>query len=386
MNTLFISSFIPKSNAPQAGVNFSYNFIKILREELKSKVDLLCTINDGENENEALEVSTITDNQYLFKLSKKRKLFNVLKSPFIPSIASVRYDSRVLQKIRSLANTKKYDYVILDYTQNLNYYKCIQKLFKDCRIISLEQDVSFLGLDRKIKNTSGIKKMFYRFEYSRLKSYELTALKNIDKVYTVNEKDKELLKDIIGVEALYPFINKWEMGQKKHEGFNLMFWGAMNRKENEDAVMYFVKSIWEQVDKKNIKFFIIGANPSDQIKKLESENITVTGFVEDPAEYFQLMDLSIVPLRLGAGVKIKVLESMANGIPVITTTIGAEGIYAKNERDIIITDNPKDFAYKINNLKNDITQRETIKKNGMSFINDNYGFEKNKQILKDYIL
>ena len=79
----------------------------------------------------------------------------------------------------------------------------------------------------------------------------------------------------------------------------------MNRKENEDAVLYFINNIWNNINKENVKFYIVGSKPSEKIKNLENENIVVTGFVENPKEYFSIMDISVVPLRLGAGIKDK---------------------------------------------------------------------------------
>jgi glycosyltransferase involved in cell wall biosynthesis len=386
VNILFISSFIPKKNAPQAGVNFSYNIIKILKANTKNSVDLMCTFNSDEIDEDVTDAKEITDTQFLFEISKKRKLLNVLRSPLLPSIASVRYDNRMLKKLRDLAKIKTYDYVILDYTQNLNYYKCIKKSFKSAKIISLEQDVSFLGFERKSANSTGIKKIFSEFEYKRLKRFEINSLRAMDKIYTVNEKDKDLLSNLDNVEALYPFINEWQVEPVKHDDFNIMYWGAMNRKENEDAVIHFIKDIWDKVNKDNTKLYIIGSKPSDVIRNLECDNIIVTGFVENPTAYFSTMDLSIVPLRLGAGVKIKVLESMANGIPVITTSVGSEGIYAENYKEIIITDDANNFADSINAIKNDNKLREQIRVNAKDFIRKNYGFEKNRIIIEKYIL
>ena len=94
------------------------------------------------------------------------------------------------------------------------------------------------------------------------------------------------------------------------------------------------------------------------------------------------MDISIVPLRLGAGIKIKVLESLASGLPVITTSVGAEGIIAENNRDVLIEDDPISFAKKLNNLIIDKEKREFISYNGKKTIEDNYFKEHNAEVLK----
>ena len=162
-----------------------------------------------------------------------------------------------------------------------------------------------------------------------------------------------------------------------------MFWGAMNRLENENAVTNFMKNIWPLVDKENTKFYIVGANPSKKILNLKSENIIVTGFVEDPNEYFEIMDLSVTPLLLGAGIKIKVLESLAAKIAVITTNVGAEGIGIINSEHAYVTDDNKEFAKKINLLKLDKNNRNYIEEKGYELIKNKYSLENNRTVLKD---
>ena len=157
----------------------------------------------------------------------------------------------------------------------------------------------------------------------------------------------------------------------------------MNRKENEIAVLDFVNNIWPYVDKENTKFYIIGANPSKKISDLKDDNIIVTGFVEDPKEYFSIMDLSVVPLTLGAGIKIKVLESLANKIPVITTSVGAEGIKYKNE--FIVCDDFSLFAQNINYLKENEKVREEMIIKSERLIDEQFGFKGNQKILGSFI-
>ena len=188
------------------------------------------------------------------------------------------------------------------------------------------------------------------------------------------------------VHILNPYINIMNLDKKEHEGVNLMFWGAMNRIENEDAVMYFISEIWPYVNKENVKFYIVGANPTDEVKKLASDNIVVTGFVENPKDIFENMDISVVPLRLGAGVKIKVLESLASGLPVITTDVGAEGIIAQNGRDILIENDPKKFAEILNKLISDEDRRKIISDNGRSTIENNYSKGYNSEVLKSILI
>ncbi|MPM05929.1 hypothetical protein SDC9_52224 [bioreactor metagenome] len=386
MKVLFITSFLPNKNATQAGVNFTYNIIEILNKKLGFSVDLLCTINEEEKSSSQEDIKKLTNKRIFHYVNKKNKIKNIIKSPFKPFITSVRYDCRIIKELKRLSKENvKYDYIVLDYTQNISYIDIIKKLFTDARTILLEQDVSFLGIKRKVENTHGLSRLFNSLEYRRLKKYELSKIDLFDKVYTVNQKDALLLGERDNVGVLYPFINEWKVVAKKHETFNIMFWGAMNRIENEDAVLFFIDNIWPNINKENVKFYIIGSKPSKKILELANDNIIVTGFVDDPSEYFSIMDISVVPLRLGAGIKIKVLESMANGIPTITTTVGAEGIEVVDEEEIFITDDWNEFAIKINKLKEDKGLREKLSNNAYKKIKEKYSFESNKNILSEFV-
>lgn len=381
MKVLYISSFLPKRNASQAGVNITYNIIRTLRENINCDVDLLCTLNSDEYGKDDSDIKIITKDQYYIEVSKKKKIVNIFKNILKPIIASVRFDKRVISLLEKI--DKKYDYIIIDYTQNISYIDFLRKRFPTSKISIIEHDVSFLGLERRVNQAKFLKKPLYKFEYKRLRKYELSQLKKFDRIYTLNEKDKNLISELKNVDILSPFINKWNFKYKEHDTFNIMYWGAMNRKENEIAVLNFVNDIWPSINKENVKFYIIGANPTKRIMDLQNDNIIVTGFVDDPSEYFSIIDLSIVPLTLGAGIKIKVLESLANGIPVLTTSIGAEGINYKDE--FIVTDSFEEFADKINLLNENKEMRLYMSEKSLKLINQQFGFKGNEQILRKFI-
>lgn len=383
MNLLFITSFMPKKNASQAGVNITYNLLKLIKEKFEYNIDMLCLQNINESDDTSKDIGDIVDKVDVIKISKFKKIFNLIRNINIPTIASVRYDSRIVNFIKNVGENKNYDFIFLDYTQNINYYYILKKTFPTAKIIIIEHDVSFLGFERNYKNSSGIKKILYKFEYNRLRNYELKMTKKFDNVITLNLKDSKLLELGDKVKVMAPFINQFNMQPKEHKDFNIMFWGAMNRKENEDAVIYFMDKIWSSVNKQCTKFYIVGSKPSERIKNFSSENVIVTGFVKDPKEYFEHIDVSVIPLRLGAGIKIKVLESMANGIPVITTSVGAEGIGITNGIDGFVTDDTNEFTHYLEVMRENRTLREEIKDNALKLIKSNYSFESNYSILRE---
>lgn len=108
----------------------------------------------------------------------------------------------------------------------------------------------------------------------------------------------------------------------------LMFWGNMSRAENIDAVIYMARTVLPRLRAAGamFEFWIVGAHPAPSVQALAGKDIHITGFVEDPAPIFATIDLAVVPLRLGSGVKIKVYETLDAGLPTLCSPVGAEGI------------------------------------------------------------
>jgi glycosyltransferase involved in cell wall biosynthesis len=170
----------------------------------------------------------------------------------------------------------------------------------------------------------------------------------------LNEKDKLLLQheNIQNVTIAFPKVDDWcySIERNNIEPFSILFLGALNRFENQDAIIWFVDNMFPEIIKiyPNTKLYIVGGNPSNKIIGLQSENIEVTGFVDSLKIYFEKAHVAIVPLRYGAGVKIKTLETLAAKIPTISTTVGAEGIPSDN--NLLVCDTETLFVKKINSI------------------------------------
>lgn len=127
----------------------------------------------------------------------------------------------------------------------------------------------------------------------------------------------------------------------------IIFWGNMARRENVDAVTWAVREILPRVIERapHAKFWIVGAHPTREVMALAGENVVVTGFVDDPTEIFATAQVAIAPIRLGSGVKIKVLETVGAGIPTIASSAGAEGILANPL--LVVADGAEELAEKV---------------------------------------
>ena len=136
---------------------------------------------------------------------------------------------------------------------------------------------------------------------------------------------------------------------------DLMFIGGFGHTPNIDAMLWFVKEVFPKVDKSlGIKFYIAGSNATPEIKKLASENVIIKGFVSDEelAQMYNSCRMVVVPLRYGAGIKGKNVEAMKFGVPIITTSVGAEGIDGIESVASVI-DSVDEMAKEISRLYND---------------------------------
>ncbi|WP_372479541.1 glycosyltransferase [Halomicrobium sp. HM KBTZ05] len=121
----------------------------------------------------------------------------------------------------------------------------------------------------------------------------------------------------------------------------IVFLGRMDYYPNVDAVRYFADEVFPQVraEVDTASFVVVGSNPSEEVRTLDTrEGITVTGFVDEPAEHLELATAVVAPMRYGTGIQNKVLEAMALGKPVVTTSLGAAGISAENGTHLLVAD------------------------------------------------
>lgn len=230
-------------------------------------------------------------------------------------------------------NAKYFDYIYLHRVHVAMKYIDFVKKNTSAKILYNAVDFSFLREERQYQVTGDPK---YLKQAEENKKQEFYLFKQSDTVLTISEYEKELLKKEMPEKDVYvipTFIydikkisNKAEYSDRK----DITFVGGFCHDPNVDAVLWFTKEAFPKIVKiyPNIILNVIGSNPPKEILALKSKNINVTGFVSDEEleRYYTKSRLIIAPLRFGAGVKGKIIEAIAHGVPVVSTKIGAEGI------------------------------------------------------------
>ena len=309
-----------------------------------------------------------------------RKLWTRTKMLTLTPLAfSQGYCAEMRDKIRSMTAEQKYDVVQMDYTMgqyvseisgSATVIYLLDLIYEKARTLS-----SHLPFSRK--------KLEWLADSFLCRRYERKLYTQFDLVLAISEKIKQSLlacNPALDISVLPTGVDIPRAPKRSHDakGRNIVFMGAMWRPENVDAVTYFYRSVFGRIRDAipDVTLHIVGGSPAEEIKQLASDpSVHVTGYVEDLPSFYTQCDVSIAPIRMAGGVHCKILDAMASGLPVITTTGGNEGIGAIPDKEIIIADDAGTFARRTIELLEDEALRNTIGTAGLVFVQRNFGWK-----------
>ena len=156
---------------------------------------------------------------------------------------------------------------------------------------------------------------------------------------------------------------------------DLVFMGRMDYHANVDAALFFAKKIWPllRARRPELRFLVVGAQPAKAVLALrELAGVTVTGTVDDVRPFYRGALAAVVPLRVGGGTRLKVLEAMAAGTPVISTTLGAEGLAVTAGKDILIADSAEAIADTVASLRPESHEWQSLVTNARTLVQTQY--------------
>ena len=209
--------------------------------------------------------------------------------------------------------------------------------------------------------------------------FEMRSARRADGVLVVSHHDKQRLEQVDPSLDVHVLGNIHEVHgtQGSFESRSgILFIGGFQHAPNRDAVQWFVRDVLPLVHEElpEVDLHIIGSETPDEVQALADEHVFVEGFVEDVAPFFASCRLSVAPLRYGSGVKGKVNQSMAYGVPCVATSIAAEGMEAKDGREIAIADDARTFAARVVELYRDEEQWRTLAANSLQSVERHFGF------------
>jgi sugar transferase (PEP-CTERM/EpsH1 system associated) len=249
--------------------------------------------------------------------------------------------------------------------------------------------------ERRAEMESGrLRKWVCKREAQLLRSYEPATFGRAQSVVVCSETERARLHEIdaklsvqvvpngVDCASIRPGANPEGLDSRE-----LVFVGDLAYGPNSDAAMFFIHEVLPlvQLVEPRAKFLAVGKNPSDELVALgaEREDLIVTGFVDDVAEWVQRAELYVVPIRYGSGTRLKVLEAFAFGKPTVSTTIGAEGIDYSEGVDILIRDEPQSIADAILELFRDPVKARRLARAARQTVELQYDWEQIGERLAD---
>uniref|UniRef100_UPI00286A3B10 glycosyltransferase n=1 Tax=Armatimonas sp. TaxID=1872638 RepID=UPI00286A3B10 len=191
-------------------------------------------------------------------------------------------------------------------------------------------------------------------EWKRLRRFEQAALRRANLTLAVSDEDRKVLQDLVGSElgrirtlSIGVDTDYFSASPRSPRSKTLVSIGTMYWPPNIDALSWFCREILPKIREREseAKLIVVGARPTAEVLALaESPAVTVTGSVPDVRPYGTDCGAFIVPLRSGSGMRVKILNALAMGLPTVSTTIGAEGIEVTDGKDILLADTAEDFA------------------------------------------
>lgn len=362
-NILFITGNI----LPCFSGDSIYSYGNVMRISKFCKVDVLTYYSDNFENNE----------NYLPFMQKINALYKVRikdESLFVEKLRRFNiqsYQKEFVIKLKEILNAKKYDCIIVDHLKMVFSYKYIKrsKMNNDSKIILIEHNVEYQNIKEEILfKESFFEKFKLTVKNFRIKKYENSMISKIKNVWFICEEDKnKLLSNIRNASDInYNIINPdfpYERVKKEDElkqiTYKLVITGSMNWYPNVNGVIWFCENVFNNLLKEypDYKLYIVGNHPDSKIKKLESQNIIVTGKVKSTDEYIKNGDFLIVPNRVGSGVKIKILEAIKKGIPVISIKESTDGYDSNIFVGGFCVNNESDFINSIIQLNKDESKK-----------------------------
>ena len=275
-------------------------------------------------------------------------------------------------------NGRHFDYAYLNRPHiAVNYIDALRD-YSNCKIIYFGHDLHYLREMRQYE-IDGNPELLASSRSWKMKEFEI--FQKTDVIWVVGSYEREIVqkqfpnKLVMNIPLYIYEKPKEESVLSFRERKDIIFVGGFGHPPNRDCVLWFAKEVFPDILSKypDIKWYIVGSKPQEDVLALASDNIIVTGFVSDARleELYATCRLAVVPLRVGAGVKGKVLEAVYNRIPLVTTPIGAEGISLEEEA-FIVAEPDRNMAKVVNELYMDFDELQTISDRSGVFIDRHY--------------
>jgi glycosyltransferase involved in cell wall biosynthesis len=291
-----------------------------------------------------------------------------------------RFESKEFAaKITEILSGEKFELVVLETVYLSVYVDVIRNCFSG-RLVLRAHNVEHLIWERIAKNTFfGLKKLYLSLLARQLKSFEKSVISRYDEIWCISAQDMQWFENQNRnkLVKLVPFCIKNENISNKTINYqcnNLFFLGSMDWYPNKEGVVWFLDNAWAAIHQKypDLSFRIAGRNIPPHWKQLNYSGVEIVGEVENAADFLEENGVLVVPLWSGSGVRIKIIEAMAMGKVIITTSLGLEGINAIHKQHVLLANTANEFVDAVTFCLQQPEQCQAIAENARQFIRENH--------------
>jgi glycosyltransferase involved in cell wall biosynthesis len=219
-------------------------------------------------------------------------------------------------------------------------------------------------------------------QWHRLRRYEAELLRRVDHTIAMSHPDKVALRDVapdVPITVVPNGVDLTFYAQSNQAiPYDLLFTGKMDFRPNIDAVLWFGLQVLPliQAQRPGTTFAVVGQRPHPRLEVLRNlPGVTITGFVDDVRPFLAGATIYVAPLRVGGGTRLKLLEAMVMGLPIVSTTVGAEGFPVINGQELVLADEPEIFANEVLDLLANPNRRARLGAAGRAFAQASYGWD-----------
>ena len=278
---------------------------------------------------------------------------------------------KLYREICAFIKDNRVELVIIDHIGMAQYFRRIQKKFPNVEFVYNSHNVEFQNTEAELLAKAGnnpIKRLHASLRCKMRKNLERYMIANSKNVFCISRNDMDTLAKEFGFKEkfvfskpLIEFPRTKNIDDVREYHHKLLIVGSMNWYPNVKGIVWFVKNVFTKLKEKdpNLKLYLVGSKPTSEIQNLASDSVIVTGFVDSTDPYFKECDISIIPVFEGTGAKIKVLESIARGIPTVCVDFAAKD-YDFSDNALLKATSAEEFEEAIERLSRSADIREEL--------------------------
>jgi polysaccharide biosynthesis protein PslH len=344
-------------------------------------IHLVSITDEDQNYKNLEKLRHITQSLHIIRISPLERYFSLFSALLkgLPFQIAWFYSQSCQKIIEKLVEEIKPDHIFCQLPRMAEY--CIHLPFPK----TLDYMDSFgVGMIRRATVANGLTAKIYEFEAKRMINYEAAIAKKFDHLTIISHQDKAQFQfpEAAAIHVVSNGISPDFFNFPKYDKpeYDIVFVGNMNYLPNIEAAEYLVTKILPNLDS-NCKVLIAGASPSARIKRLASQTVVISGWMDDIRHAYANAKIFVAPIWSGTGQQNKILEAMAMGLPCITTAVVNNAIGAAINKEILLAETPEEFTLQINQILSNETLYHQISAHSTTFVQQNFDWKQNGKLL-----